>query len=140
MYSNESINVWRYIIFMSSVINFTSLVESVLSINTFVVVPSAVGVPTSSGYSTFWPAIVILTLCSFALMSQTKQGKETFFAVGHVRDGNENEGVGAFSGLVILQKTADFVCKGIMSRLATLSLNEASNELFDTGFFASDRV
>ena len=82
MYSNESINVWRYIIFMSSVINFTSLVESVLSINTFVVVPSAVGVPTSSGYSTFWPAMVILTLCLFALMSQTKQGKETFLPLG----------------------------------------------------------
>ena len=85
MYLKELRIACKYMFFMSIVINFASLVESVLFINTFVVVPSVVGVPTLSGYSMFWLATVILTLCLFALfglMSQTKPGKEIFLPLG----------------------------------------------------------
>ena len=54
--------------------------------------PLEVGVSTSSGYSTFRAATVILTLCLFALFgftSQMKRGKEIFFAVGDARDRNK---------------------------------------------------
>ena len=82
MYSTELSNVCKYMFLISSVVNFSSCAESVLLRMTFVVVPSAVGVPTLLGYLTFWPATVTLTRCFYSLfarMLHTKQGKVTFY-------------------------------------------------------------
>ena len=50
MYSNESSNVCKYMLLMLRIVNFASLVDNILFVNTFVVVSSVVGVPTLSIY------------------------------------------------------------------------------------------
>ena len=87
--------------------------------------------------------MVILTLCLFALfalISQTKQGKETFFAVGDFRDWNEDEDVGAFGDVIALWEADAFVGQGIVPNFATLSFDRAGNKLFDAGLFAGEGV
>ena len=122
---------------MSSVMNVACLVDSVLLVNTFVVMSLAVGVPTLSGYSTFWLAMVILTLCLFVLESQIKQGSD-FFTVWDTGDGNEDKCVCTFGDAVAQLKLTSFMGKGIVPRFAALALDRACKELFDTDLFAGE--
>ena len=81
MYLNELSNVCIYMFLISSVMNLASCVESVLLRMIFIVVISAVGVSTLSGYSIFWPETVILvwSYCSlFARISHTKEEYTAF--------------------------------------------------------------